>query len=379
MKKTAADIWHFKNKSVEGKDCVFSIPDPKRSICQHQFFPVPRDINSIKSELIIDDSCDAVIKDLKKLNIKLPGASYFSGGEIDFDLGSEYRLTPLEDENVYALDAKNGMDEIKEINRSVCAYDESIATYAALEGKAVMTSHALVYMRPDQYIPITYLTLNFYTQSDKIINVAKKSAIKTDNPDRQAAIDRAFDKMNLIKKYCINNTILLIDGPLIAGDAYTSVMTDIIDLSERNIVPVFFIKNSNSRMIYDYLPEYCEGYNSDMHWANELLKTGERTRFFKYTDQHNKINSKVFCYIKFLKNQSPVRIELPTAAYEKYLSSIESILDIIYYLLLVQGNPSNPQIRPIAVAREIMRLYDINREIRYSDLTPVMNEERGMS
>jgi hypothetical protein len=313
----------------------------------------------------------------------LPGASYFSGGEIDFDLGSEYRLTPLEDENVYALNAKNGMDEISEINRSVCAYDESIATYSALEGKAVMTSHALVYMRPDQYIPITYLTLNFYTQSDKILSAAKKSAIKTDNPDRQAAIDRAFGKMNLIKKYCIDNTILLIDGPLIAGDAYTSVMTEIIDLSERNIVPVFFVKNSNSRMIYNYLPEYSEGYNSDMHWANELLKNGERTRFFKYTDQHNKINSKVFCYIKFVKNQSPIRIELPTLTYEKYLSSIESILNIVYYLLLVQGNPSNPQIRPIAVAemyaREIMKLYDINREIRYSDLTPIMNEERGMS
>ena len=344
---------------------------------------MPRDINSIKSELIVDDSCDTVIKDLRKLNIRLPGASYFSGGEIDFDLGSEYRLTPLEDENVYALNAKNGMDEISEINRSVCAYDESIATYSALEGKAVMTSHALVYMRPDQYIPITYLTLNFYTQSDKILSAAKKSAIKTDNPDRQAAIDRAFGKMNLIKKYCIDNTILLIDGPLIAGDAYTSVMTEIIDLSERNIVPVFFVKNSNSRMIYNYLPEYSEGYNSDMHWANELLKNGERTRFFKYTDQHNKINSKVFCYIKFVKNQSPIRIELPTLTYEKYMSSIESILNIVYYLLLVQGNPSNPQIRPIAVAemyaREIMKLYDINREIRYSDLTPIMNEERGMS
>ena len=170
---------------------------------------MPRDINSIKSELIVDDSCDTVIKDLRKLNIRLPGASYFSGGEIDFDLGSEYRLTPLEDENVYALNAKNGMDEISEINRSVCAYGESIATYSALEGKAVMTSHALVYMRPDQYIPITYLTLNFYTQSDKILSAAKKSAIKTDNPDRQAAIDRAFGKMNLIKKYCIDYLMMI--------------------------------------------------------------------------------------------------------------------------------------------------------------------------
>lgn len=354
--------------------------DRKGSICQLIFCLMLQDINSIKSELIIDESCDAIIKDLRKLSIRLPGPSYFSGGEIDFDLSSEYNLTPIEDEGVYKLNAENGMNAINEKNHSICAYDESIATYAALEGKAVMTSHALVYMRPDRYIPITYLRLNFYTQSDKIIKVAKKSAIKTDNPDRQAAIDRAIDKMDLIKKHCIDNSILFIDGPLIGGDAYTSVMGDIIGLSERNIVPVFFVKNSNSRMISDYLPEYCEGYNSDMHWVNNLLKIGERTRFFKYTDRHNTTNSKVFCYIKFMKNLSPVRLEMPTSAYENYLSSIESILDIVYYLLLVQGNPSNPQIRPIAVAemyaREVIKLYDINREIRKSDLTPTMNEER---
>lgn len=339
-----------------------------------------RDINSIKSELIVDRSCDVVLRDLKKLNIKLPGASIFSGGEMDFDSSSDYNLIILEDEEKYPLNAKNGMDATKNANHSICAYDESIATYAALEGKAVMVSHALVYLRPDEYIPITYLTLKFYTRSERILEVAKKSAIETDNPDRQAAIDRAIEKMNLIKEHCIDNTILLIDGPLIGGDAYTTVMKDVIDLSDRNIIPVFFVKNSNSNLISDYIPDYCPGFNSDMHWANNTLNVGERTRFFKYTDKHNSSNSKVFCYFKFMKGSSPVRLEFPTVVYEKYLSSFESLLDIMYYLLMVQGSHSNPQIRPIAVAekyaREILKLYDINREIRTANLTPIMDERR---
>ncbi len=339
-----------------------------------------QDISSIKSELIVDKSCDTVIRDLKKLNIKLPGASFFSGGEIDFDIGSDYDLVLLEDEDKYRLSAKEGMEAIKDGNHSICAYDESIAIYAALEGKAVMVSHALVYLRPDEYLPITYLTLSFYTRSDNIINLAKESAKKTENPDRQAAIDRAVDKMQLIKNYCIDNTVLFIDGALIAGDAYTSVMAEIKKLSDRNIFPVFFVKNSASNLISDYMPDYCSGFNSDMHWANTILNTGERTRFFKYTDSHNSSNSKVFCYVKHMDGSSPVRIEFPTLAYEKHLSSIKAILDMIYYLLLVQGNKQNPQIRPIAVAekyaREVLKLYDINREVRSAGLTPTMNEER---
>jgi hypothetical protein len=341
---------------------------------------VIKDLASIKSELIIDKSCDTVLNDLKKLNIRLPGPSFFSGSEMDFDMGSDYNLVLLEDENKFSLDPKEGMNSIQDIKSSICAYDESIAVYAALEGKAVMVSHALVYLRPDSYIPITYLTLDFYTRSEKILNVAKGSAIKTDNPDRQAAVDRAINKMRLIKEYCIDNTILFIDGPLIAGDAYTSAMGEILKLSERKIVPAFFVKNSASNLISDYLPEYCSGFNSDMHWANTVLNVGERTRFFKYTDMHNKLNSKVFCYIKFMKNSSPVRLEFPTLIYENHLSSVNSILNIVYYLLIVQGSYSNPQIRPIAIAekyaREVLKLFDINREIRKAGLTPTMNEER---
>lgn len=338
------------------------------------------DKNLIKSELIIDESCDAVINDLRRLNIRLPGESSYSGGEIDFDVGSEYELVPLEDDASYVLDAKKGMEVMKKDSHSIWAYDESIKTYSALEGKAMMTSHALVYMRPEKYIPISYLTLKFYTQSEKVLEAAGKSAIKTEHPDRQASIDRALEKMYLINERCIDNSILFIDGPLIGGDAYTTIMKDVLALSDRGIVPVFFVKNSSSNMISTYIPELSRGYNNDMHWANDTLKVGSRTQFFKYTDRHNSNNSKVFCYVKFMTGRSPVRIEMPTTVYEKYLSTVDSIMDGIYYLLLTQGNYSNPQIRPIAVAemyaREIIKIYDIHKEIRKAGLTYTMNEER---
>lgn len=347
---------------------------------RHEFIYVIADSSLIKSELIIDESCDEVINDLRKLNIRLPGESSYSGGEIDFDIGSEYELKPVEDENVYPLNAEKGMSVISEDYHSICAYDESIKTYSALEGKAVMTSHALVYMRPEKYIPITYLTLKFYTQSEKVLKVAGKSAIETEHPDRQASIDRAVEKMQLINERCIDNSLLFIDGPLIGGDAYTTIMKDVLSLLDRKIIPIFFVKNSTSNMISTYLPELSRGYNGDMHWANDTLRAGFRTRFFKYTDRRNSNNSKVFCYVKFMNGRSPVRIELPTSAYEMYLSSIDSVMDGIYYLLLAQGNYSNPQIRPIAVAemyaREIMKIYDIHKEIRKAGLTYTMNEER---
>lgn len=289
-------------------------------------------------------------------------------------------MVPLEDEEKYDLDPKDGMKISNDLESLLCAYDESIAVYSALEGKAVMVSHALVYIRPDGYLPVTYLTLRFYTRSDKIIEAAKESVVKTDNSDRQAAIDRARDKMELFDEYCIDNSVLLIDGPLIAGDAYTSIMSKVKQLTHRNILPVFIVKNSNSNLISVHLSEICKGYNSDLHWANEILKEGQRTRFFKYTDRRNSSNSKVFCYLKALSGFSPIRVELPTYAYETHLSSVDSIMNLIYYLLIVQGRTSNPQIRPIAIAemyaREVIKLYDINREIKNANLTPTMNEER---
>ena len=55
-------------------------------------------------------------------------------------------------------------------------------------------------------------------------------------------------------------------------------------------------------------------------------------------------------------------------------------MNLIYYLLLVQGYLQNPQIRPIAVAekyaRAILKMTDIDKLVRDSGLIPTMNQER---
>ena len=133
-------------------------------------------------------------------------------------------------------------------------------------------------------------------------------------------------------------------------------------------------------MILNYITEFFGIYNSDMNWANTILNPGERTCFFEYTDIHNKQNSKVFCYLKFFKRSSPVRIEFPTIIFHKHSQIIDEIMNLLYYLFLVQGQNSNPQIRPIAIAeryaRETLKIFDLNAEIRRSGLTDSVNEER---
>ena len=135
-------------------------------------------------------------------------------------------------------------------------------------------------------------------------------------------------------------------------------------------------------MVIDNISGLKGQYNSDLHWSNKFLRAGQRTKFFVYTDINNPDNSKVFCYLKFYDKSSPVRIEIPTAIYKKYLPSINSYLDIIYYLILEQGNFDNPQPRPIAVAemfaRETLNLVNFSKDMRNSQFTPTMNENRGM-
>ena len=116
--------------------------------------------------------------------------------------------------------------------------------------------------------------------------------------------------------------------------------------------------------------------------VNDLLQEGERSPFYNYTDNHSSDNSKIFCYVKIKKHSSPVRIEFPTIVYDKNENSIKSIMDLIYYLIVVQGDVSNLQARPIAIAekfaRESLSLIDFNKTMISSELTATMNEQRGM-
>ena len=135
-------------------------------------------------------------------------------------------------------------------------------------------------------------------------------------------------------------------------------------------------------MIVNSHDELRGKFNSDLHFANVVLKEGSRSLFYKYTDLDSPDKTKVFCYLKHKDHHSPIRVEFPTTIFEKNRMAIESIMDMIYYLILVQGAPSNPQVRPIAVAemyaRETLKLINFKKDMIQMKLTPTMNEERGM-
>ncbi len=340
------------------------------------------DIRNLKSRIIVDSNFIETVSRLK--TFKIPSNPTYSIDSSGTGLEESGRVTRLEPSDAYNLDARNGGLQIRNPETLLCAYDESIAVYEALEGRALAVSHALVYLYNDDFVPITYMTLKFLTRSNTIASTIGKSAIVTDNPQRKSSLETARDKMTFLEEYCVDGSILLIDGAMIAGDAFTTFIQQMSRFEERNILPIFFIKNSSSNNIVSNIEGMSEKYNSDLHWANEMLRKGQRSCFFEYIDLYNDRNAKVFCYVKFLEGVSPVRIEIPSIVFRnpKFERAIGNVMDVILYLLLVQGSGDNCQIRPIAIAekyaRETMKLIDVNKEIRRAGLIPTMNEKRGM-
>jgi len=278
------------------------------------------------------------------------------------------------------LDAKRG-ETFTHNNIPICAYDESIVKYSSLEGDGYLTSHSMVMLSQDEYIPMNLLTLYFYTRAKKIAK--EHQSIKySDFPEVQSNRDFIFDKIEFLLKHTPSNSILFIDGPLIGGDYYTDMIQAIDRFLANKILPIFFVKNSNSNLVTNNIGELRNDFHSDMHWAFNFLKIGQRTNFFRYVDAHNPDNAKIFYYMKCM-DISPQRIEFPVKAFTSYRDLIDSILDFIYYLLIVQGNKKNPQVRPIAIAetyaRESLRLIDLKKIMRSSGLIPTMNEDRGFA
>ena len=152
------------------------------------------------------------------------------------------------------------------------------------------------------------------------------------------------------------------------------------EILKMNTIPIFIVKNSNSNLVTESIPDLRKKFNSDMHWAFTLLDPGFRTNFYRYEDIHNKDFSKIFCYLKSF-NVSPQRIEFHVKTFEKYQDILNEMMHLIYYLVLVQGNLKNPQVRSIAIAekfaRETLNLFDMRNLMKSLGLTPTMNQERG--
>jgi hypothetical protein len=115
-----------------------------------------------------------------------------------------------------------------------------------------------------------------------------------------------------------------------------------------------------------------------MHYAYNLLNTGERTSFYSYLDDVGK-KGKIFSYIKSF-NISPQRIEFDLTTFQENKDIINNIVDLIHYLTICQGDKNNPQIRPIAIAekfaRSTIKLYDIYNLMKNLGLISTINQER---
>jgi len=276
------------------------------------------------------------------------------------------------------LNPENGSLLTNKYLGKLMAYDESLNMFSSLEGKAYATSHSLVLLGKDEYLPANYLTFYFYTKSSNIVK--RSEFIKySDKPEHDSKIDYMRDRMEFLLEYSIDDSILLIDGPLIAGDAYTTMMKPLKELIARNVTVVFFVKNSNSNLVTSTTPELKGHFNSDLHWCYQYLKPGERTGFFHYLDQHNSENTKVFCYLKSFFS-SPQRIEFYGKQFFSDSDKMAKITDLIHYLILVQGNKHNPQVRPIAIAeefaRETLKTINFNQLTKKLNITPTINQER---
>lgn len=336
------------------------------------------ELNFGLNKVIVHPQFDQTLEDIKKLKLSLP--EYVTSVDVNEDDNFSYQDTLVEavgNIEKLRLNPKSGQLSINS-KVAVAAYDESINRFDSLEGVAYFSSHSLVVLGKEGYIPVNYLTFYFYTRSKGITDKSKYIKFSVD-PERDSKKDFIQDKINFLVKTAPENTLLLIDGPLVGGDYYTFMIHALERFEERGILPIFFVKNSSSNLVTNYVPELQQKYNSDLHWSYVYLREGERTSFFKYTDRRNKENAKIFCYLKSF-NVSPQRVEMHIGTYNKYKDVICDIMDTVYYLTLAQGDKYNPQARPIAVAenyaRTVLSLVNINRLVKDVGIIPTMNQSR---
>lgn len=331
------------------------------------------------NKLVLHPSFMQTLQEINKINLSLPiGPSQqeIKFGEYTFPPNGEL-VTQVEEMKKHKLNAERG-DEIAKETISFAGYDESILKYTALEGVAYFTSHSLIIVEQKEYLPVNYLTFYFYTRSEKIVSKTKNISF-TDNPERESKRDYLNDKIRFLEEHTPKKTMLFIDGPLIGGDLYTYMIQAIEKFLLKDIIPIFFIKNSESNLVTENINELKGKYNSDMHWSYSYLAKGQRTNLFSYRDKRNPKNAKIFCYLKAL-DLSPQRIEFHVDTYHRYKDLIPGIMDLIYYLILVQGDKKNPQLRPISIAEKYARttlgMINIYQLMKESGLVPSMNQER---
>ena len=334
---------------------------------------------NIINKIILHPAFNDTIKELGELKIELP--EFGTEGNWDLSLipfpKSGDIIANIGDIKAVKLDPNIGQDLLN-LNYPILAYDESFQDYNALEGVAYFFSHAIVVHGEDDYIPSIFICFYFFTRSE-LISQQSKNIIETDNPSVASKLKYVEDRAKFFLNVIPEKSIILIDGPLIGGQISSHTIKLNKQLLKKDIIPVFIVKNSNSNLITKYISELKGKFNSDMHWCYNILKPGERTNFFQYVDKHNPSHGKVFCYLKPFDG-SPQRIEVHIDTYKKHQRILDKIMDLIYYLILAQGNLKNPQVRTVAIAeqyaRQSLKLFNVRSLMRKIGLKPTINESR---
>jgi len=336
------------------------------------------DFTCAHSRLVFHSSFKNTISELSDLEVKLPSIS--SDLEINFNLYDYPQngrlVSKVEEIQRFQLNPKNGEELCNGL--FICAYDESVNRFQGLEGTAYLTSHSLILHGPNDFFASNLLTLYFYTRS-KILSQNTKYIKYSEDPESDWKRDYVIDREHFLISNVPGNSVVFIDGPLIGGQMSTHTIELNDSLLKNETIPIFFVKNSDSNLVTDNIEELRGKFNSDMHWAYRYLKKGERTNLFRYVDKYNDRNAKIFCYMKAF-DTSPQRIEIDIRTFQKYSDIIVALFDLIYYLLLVQGDLKNPQIRSIAIAekyaRSTLNLINFVQTMKNLGIIPSMNQER---
>ena len=282
-------------------------------------------------------------------------------------------LSRLEDDNT-----RYNLNPVFENKTNVFAFDESIQNYSALEGDLLFYSSAVIKV-DKKYLFDLQVVPHFISSMSKFENMTNDSIHFADKHGNKRNEIMIKSKVSHILNSVEPSSLVLIDGPLIGGNASHYYMEMDNKLREKDCIPIYFVKNSKSRLIIENDDKLKRNYNSDFHWASSILRHSERTPFFKYTDQKNQNNSKVFSYLKVLRG-FPERIELHSRTFQKYAHLLDDILNLIAYYFIAQGDYANPQVRPIAIAekyaREGIKMLNIPVLLGKMGFHPTINQVR---
>lgn len=333
------------------------------------------------SKLIIDPMFTKVLEDLARVGIRVdsPYNEVITFEDQKESPGANDSIRFLESNAKYKLNPSNPNSLAD--GRRVCAYDESLVRVTSLEGSGFFIPHSIIMMDKNRYLPFVYLTFHFYTKSKRIADGNNSLSFSLDPPEIASKRQYIADRFKVLTENVPSFSLLLIDGPLVGGQITEKNLQLNETLLSKDIAALFIVKNSDSSLVVDNIPNLRGQYNSDFEWAYKTLGLGERTSFVKYTDltDPRKRRNKVFCYLKAF-NASPIRLELHESTYLRYFGIIDSILNTVYFLLLAQGDATNPQPRPVAIAekyaREVLKMISVDQVVYKAGIMPTMNYTR---